>query len=96
MISIDQYAKELSGKFLLFLFSRIESLEVVVETGIVDIVEGMLHHNVPEVPVLGENGTDGEQVTNAQGHKGAPELLQVHECLLWSLFLGGQTGDGIP
>lgn len=60
MISIDQYAKELSGKFLLFLFSRIESLEFVVETGIVDIVEGMLHYDVPEVPVLGENGTDGE------------------------------------
>lgn len=60
MISIDQYAKELSGEFLLFLFSRIESLEVVVQTGIVDVVEGMLHHNVPEVPVLGENGTNGE------------------------------------
>lgn len=60
MISIDQYAKELSGKFLLFLFSRIESFEVVVQTGIVDIVEGILHYDVPEVPVLGENGTDGE------------------------------------
>lgn len=75
MISIDQYAKELSGKFLLFLFSRIESLEVVVQTGIVDIVEGMLHHDVPEVPLLGENGTDGEQVTHAKSHKGTPELL---------------------
>lgn len=78
------------------LFSRIKSLEVIIQTGIVDIVEGMLHHDIPEVPMLGKNGTDGEQVPDAQGHKGAPELVQVHQCLLWCLFLGGQTGDGIP
>lgn len=73
------------------LLPRIESPEVVVQTGIVDIVEGMLHHNVPKVPVLGEYGTDREEVSNAQGHKGTPELSQVHQRLLWSLLLCGQT-----
>lgn len=60
------------------LLPRVESLEVVIQTGIVDIVDGMSHHDVPEVPVLGENGTDRNKVANAECHKGTPELSQIH------------------
>jgi len=52
-----------------------KTFKVVVYAGIVNIVERMLHHNISKVPMLNENGTDRDHVTNTQSHKGAPKLV---------------------